>query len=165
MEQSGRIVQISVSPGGVPKTPVPQAEVTQAGVAGDRQKNLKFHGGPDRAVCLWAMEVIETLQQEGHPIAPGLAGENITLAGLDWNSLIPGTQLHLGTDLRVEITDYAAPCRQNMKWFADRRFSRISQKHYPGSSRLYGRVLAVGVVQEGDPVVVVNVENSSQSAG
>ncbi|NJL45485.1 MAG: MOSC domain-containing protein [Leptolyngbyaceae cyanobacterium SM2_3_12] len=154
MEASGRIVQISVSPGGLPKLPIPQAQVTPAGVAGDRQKNLKFHGGPDRAVCLWSLEVIEALQAEGHPMAPGLAGENITLAGLHWPSLAPGTHLHLGKTLRVEITDYAAPCRQNMKWFADRRFSRISQKHYPGSSRLYGRVLAEGMIQPGDPVIL-----------
>jgi len=126
-----------------------------AGVEGDLQNNLKYHGGSYRAVCLWSLEVIETLQAEGHPIAPGSAGENLTLAGIDWAALVPGCQLQLGSGVQIEITDYAAPCRQNMKWFSDRKFSRISQKHYPGSSRLYARVLTEGKVQPGDPVQVI----------
>lgn len=155
MGTSGRIVQINVSAGGVPKSPIPGAKITVAGVEGDLQNNLKYHGGSDRAVCLWSLEVIETLQAEGHPIAPGSAGENLTLAGIDWAALVPGCQLQLGSGVQIEITDYAAPCRQNMKWFSDRKFSRISQKHYPGSSRLYARVLTEGKVQPGDPVQVI----------
>ncbi len=49
----GRIVQLNTSPGGVPKLPVPEAEVTPSGMAGDRQRNLRFHGGPRRALCLY----------------------------------------------------------------------------------------------------------------
>lgn len=155
MTATGRIVQISVSQGGVPKLPVESAEVTPQGVAGDRQKDLRYHGGPDRAVCLWSFEVIQTLQQQGHPIAPGSAGENITLAGFDWGTLKPGTKIQLGSDLQLEITDYAPPCRTTMNCFADRKFSRISQKHYPGSSRLYARVLTGGVIRPGDEAVLL----------
>lgn len=70
MTDIGRVAQINVSPGGVPKLPVASAQVTAQGLVGDRQKNLKYHGGPDRALCLWSLEVIETLLAEGHPIAP-----------------------------------------------------------------------------------------------
>ncbi|MBW4481153.1 MAG: MOSC domain-containing protein [Tildeniella torsiva UHER 1998/13D] len=154
MPSVGRIVQINISDGGVPKLPVLAGEVTLAGLEGDRQRNLKFHSGPDRALCLWSLEVIERLQQEGHPIAPGSTGENLTLAGLDWATLIPGSQLQLGDQVRVEITDYAAPCRTLMRWFSDRRFSRIAQKHHPGSSRLYARVLRGGLVSTGDRALV-----------
>jgi MOSC domain-containing protein YiiM len=42
--------QINVSDGGVPKHPVFEAKISKEGVEGDRQKNLKVHGGPDRAV-------------------------------------------------------------------------------------------------------------------
>lgn len=155
MASSGQIRHINVSQGGVPKLSTPRARVTPQGLEGDRQKHLKVHGGPDRAVCLWSLEVIETLQREGHGIEPGSAGENVTISGLDWATLTPGTKLQLGSDVQVEITDYAAPCRQNMKWFADRKFSRISQKHFPGSSRLYARVLSEGVIQAGDPVQLI----------
>src|SRR3569832_2171795 len=77
--------QISVSDGGVPKLPVWEAKVSEQGLSGDRQRNLKFHGGPDRAVCLYSLELIEHLQAEGHPIDAGAAGENLTLSGLDWD--------------------------------------------------------------------------------
>jgi MOSC domain-containing protein YiiM len=161
--RSGRIVQISVSLGGVPKHPIASAQVTPQGIQGDRQKNLTYHGGPDRALCLWSWEVIATLQREGHPIAPGRAGENLTLAGLDWAQLGPGTQLQLGAAVQVEITDYAVPCRKIMRWFSDRRFSRISQRHYPGSSRLYTRVLQGGPLATGDRVLLL--PSAEPSAG
>ncbi|MEM0982004.1 MAG: MOSC domain-containing protein, partial [Cyanobacteria bacterium P01_H01_bin.58] len=108
--------------------------------------------GPERAVCLWAMEVIETLQQEGHNLAPGYAGENVTIAGLNWPKIIPGVRLQLGDTVLLEVASYAAPCRKNMRWFADKRYSRISQKHHPGSSRLYTRVLQTGFIRQGDEV-------------
>jgi MOSC domain-containing protein YiiM len=53
MYVEGRIVQISVSNGGVPKTAVPEARITEEGVEGDRQRHTEIHGGPDRAVCLF----------------------------------------------------------------------------------------------------------------
>lgn len=70
-----RVYQISMSNGGVPKLPVPEARMTTLGVEGDRQRNPDIHGGPERAVCLFSLEVIEALQTEGHPIAPGSAGD------------------------------------------------------------------------------------------
>jgi len=65
------LYQINVSDGGVPKHPVLEAVIATTGVAGDRQENLKFHGGPDRALCLYSQELIERLQDEGHAIEAG----------------------------------------------------------------------------------------------
>ena len=48
---TGTLVQLNVSRGGMPKEAVLQARVTKEGVEGDKQKNRKFHGGPDRAVA------------------------------------------------------------------------------------------------------------------
>ena len=146
--------QISVSNGGVPKLAVLQARVTKDGVEGDRQRNREVHGGPDQAVCLYSLEVIEALRAEGHSIAPGSAGENFTLAGMDWKSIKPGMLLRVGDAVRLEVVSYTAPCDNNACWFADEDFSRISQKRYPGWSRVYARVLADGVVKQGDPVFV-----------
>ena len=61
------ITQINISDGGTPKLPIPQVQITLDGLIGDRQRNLKYHGGPDRAVCLWSADIIQTLQNEGHP--------------------------------------------------------------------------------------------------
>lgn len=146
--------QVSVSDGGVPKRPVFEAKVGKDGIEGDRQENLKFHGGPDRAVCLYSLELIERLQDEGHSIDAGLSGENLTLAGLDWELMRPGVRLAVGPDIELEITGYTAPCTKNGQWFREEEFSRISQKKNPGWSRVYARVLREGVVRPGDEVVV-----------
>src|SRR5688572_3974682 len=106
-----RITGLQVSDGGVPKRALASAQVTVAGLAGDRQGNLKYHGGPDRAVCLLAQEVIDALAADGHPIHAGSTGENITIAGLDWASIVPGTRLRLGASALVEITSFTKPCR------------------------------------------------------
>lgn len=151
----GQIVQLNISKGGVPKRPIPTAQITPEGLAGDQQKNLKHHGGPDRAVCLWSAEIIEALQSEGHAIEWGSAGENITVAGLSWEELIPGVMLQLGDTVTLVITDYAQPCRTIGRYFQGRRYGRISQKRHPGTSRLYTRVLSTGQVQVGDVVKVL----------
>jgi len=146
--------QISVSGGGVPKLPVPEARITVEGVAGDRQRNREVHGGVDRAVCLISLEVIEALQAEGHTIKPGSSGENLTIAGLDWPRLKPGDRLRIGDAVRLEIVKYTEPCRFNAQWFLDGNFNRINQKKHPGWSRIYARVLAEGAVRSGDAVIV-----------
>jgi MOSC domain-containing protein YiiM len=152
LSDSGRIVQISVSPGGVPKRPVESADVTAGGVAGDAQRDLEHHGGPDRALCLFPMELIRTLQAEGHPIAPGQIGENLTVEGLDWDTVAPGVRLLLGEDVLVEVTRYTSPCGNIRAAFTGGNYARVSQKRHPGASRVYARVLRTGAIRRGDPV-------------
>lgn len=146
--------QISVSNGGLPKLPVPKARITTEGVEGDRHRNTLLHGGPDRAVCLFSLEVIKALQAEGHPIEPGSSGENLTVADLEWATLKPGDRLSIGKKVRLEIMSYTAPCRQNTCWFHDGNVARISQDHHPGWSRLYAKVVTEGLVRVGDLVTL-----------
>jgi MOSC domain-containing protein YiiM len=98
------------------------------------------------------LELIEQLQDEGHPIDPGSAGENLTLAGLAWEKLAPGQQLAIGPEVVLEITSYCAPCEWNARWFREGEYGRISQKKHPGWSRLYAKVLRGGLVRPGDEV-------------
>ncbi len=148
---SGRVASINVSAGGVPKNAVPEAAVTEAGVAGDRQRDLRYHGGPDRAVSLYSLELIEALRREGHPIGAGTAGENLTVAGLDWGAVVPGAEIRVGP-VRLQVTGYASPCSNIAGSFVRDNFMRISPKLRPGWSRVYARVLAGGAVRVGDPV-------------
>lgn len=150
------IHQINVSDGGVPKLPVDRAAVHVDGMEGDRQADRKHHGGPDQTLCLYSLEVIEMLQAEGHPIAPGSAGENLTIAGLDWAAGAPGQRYRIGDVPVIEITDVATPCAKNAQWFADGRFSRMSDTRHPGASRWYAKVLTPGIVAAGDPVLLLN---------
>lgn len=151
---------LHLSDGGVPKRAVAEAQVTTQGIAGDRQRNLKYHGGPERAVCLYSAERIAALQGEGHPIQPGDIGENVVLEGLDWDAVVPGARLRLGEEVVLEIASYTAPCQTIRRAFADERFSRISQKTNPGWSRVYARVLGEGTVRAGDAVALLSTTSS-----
>ena len=152
MSDHGRIVQISVSPGGVPKLPVPSARVTELGLEGDLHRDMENHGGPERALCIFSLEQIRALQAEGHEVDPGSLGENLTIEGLDWERVTPGRCLELGAGVLVEVTRYTSPCFNIKTCFTDGDVSRVSQKHHPGWSRVYARVLRAGTIRQGDAI-------------
>jgi MOSC domain-containing protein YiiM len=153
---SGRIVQLSISNGGVPKLPVDEARVTSVGLHGDAHRNHQHHGGPERAVCLYSMEAIRALIAEGHTVAPGALGENVTVEGLAWQTLSPGTYLRLGDRVLLQISRYTSPCFNIKASFKDGEYARVSQKRHPGWSRLYARVLVEGRIRTGDPVRILD---------
>ena len=153
---TGKIHQINVNPGGgVPKHRVAVTRLELGGVSGDKQNHRRFHGGPMRAVCLYSLERIEALQAEGHPISPGSTGENLTIAGLNWDEMKSGVRLQIG-EAQIELTKPTVPCFQITASFADDDFKRIGQKLNRGWSRFYARVLVEGEVREGDAVEVVS---------
>jgi MOSC domain-containing protein YiiM len=150
---NARVLQISVNPkGGVPKQGVLQARLQFNNVEGDKQRNTQFHGGPERAVCLFSWEVIRELQDEGHPIDCGTAGENLTISGMDWSALAPGVRLQIGEETLIEITRPTTPCKTIAASFIDGDFNRISHKKFPNATRYYARVLREGLVRAGDEV-------------
>ena len=150
--QAGAVAQLNRNGGGVPKLPVAEVAIGYGGLAGDVQQNRRHHGRPWQAVCLWSAEVIEGLQAEGHPIGFGSAGENVTVRGLDWSALSPGSRLLVGGAL-LQVSAYAIPCAKNQQWFRDGDFRRMAQDVRPGASRLYASVLVEGTVSTGDAVV------------
>lgn len=163
MADSGTVHSINTSRGGVPKLPRPEAAVTADGLAGDRQRDRRYHGGPMRAVSLYSLERVLALQQEGHPVDVGTMGENLTVAGLDWSRVGPGVRLSVG-DVLLEITKDAPPCKTIAGSFTDGGFTRASQKVHPGWSRFYARVLREGTVRVGDPVALAGVAPEEASS-
>lgn len=157
-ERVGWIFQINASNGGVPKLSRKLGEVTFNGLNGDNQANPDVHGGPERALCLYSLERILALQAEGHPIFPGSAGENLTLAGLDWSLVNPGTRLQLGADVLVQVTRYTSPCNTISGSFLKNDYSRISQKVFPGWSRVYAQVIQPGTIQVSDAVRISTLD-------
>lgn len=155
---AGSVAAVNLSRGGVPKLPVAEAEIGFAGVVGDSQKVRRHHGRPSQALCLWSLEVIEALAGEGHAVSPGAAGENLTLAGVDWAALRPGVRVVLGDgrDAPVaEITGWTEPCTTIAHCFAERDFRRIDHTRRPGWSRAYAAVVRGGPVRAGAPVTVL----------
>jgi MOSC domain-containing protein YiiM len=148
----GRIVQLNVSGGGVPKHPVDEAAVGWRGLEGDRHANPLHHGHPSQSLCLWSLERIEALAEEGHPIRPGFAGENPTISGLDWSLLRPGIRFSAGEGVLFETTAPATPCNENAGWFLGGDYRRMSHTLQPGWSRWYASVLSPGHLAVGDLV-------------
>ena len=150
---NGTLAGIFISDGGVPKLPVPDAEVDVAGVAGDRQAKRRYHGRVWQALSLWSAEVVAQLHADGHPVSPGAAGENLSLAGLDWIQLRPGVRLQIGGAL-AEISMPVTPCRQIAGCFADGDPWRIGHRRQRGVTRWYASVVQPGRIAVGDRVVV-----------
>src|SRR4029079_10360672 len=105
------------------------------------------------AFVLVSLEVVRALRGEGHPIAAGTTGENLTLGELDWAEVVPGRVVQVGA-ARLLITKYTTPCAKVGGSFLGDEFTRISQKLHPGWSRVSARVLEAGIVRIGDPVTV-----------
>jgi MOSC domain-containing protein YiiM len=102
---------------------------------------------------LYSLDVIRALQREGHPITVGGAGENLTVAGLEWTAIAPGAVVAIG-DVRLLVTKYAGPCEKIAHNFLDDDFTRIAHQRHQGWSRLCARVTAGGLVRVGDVVEV-----------
>ena len=157
--------QVNVSPGGVPKLPVPGAQVRRLGLDGDGHTEPEpTHGGELQAVSLYCIEALERVATDGHEAFPGAYGENLTLAGVDWPALGPGDRLAIGQGglliggLLIELTKHAAPCETIAHWFVDRQIARIRPKVHPEDARWYARVIVEGPVAAGDSVEVLGAE-------
>jgi MOSC domain-containing protein YiiM len=148
----GTLVQVNVSGGGMPKLPVASAKVTAHGVDGDWQRNRKYHGGPNRAVCIYSEELYAWLREKGIDLQNGSVGENFTTAGLDLSRLAKGDRLAVGERCIVEITDVRVPCSNLKKWDVD------LPELIVGSSGWVAKVVAEGVVKPGDSIRKVEKE-------
>lgn len=157
------MLQVNVSAGGVPKLPVDRALVGRFGLEGDGHHDYTEHGGPHRAVCLFGIEAIERLQAEGHPMAPGAAGENLTTSGIEWSFLPVGARARIGATLELELSSPTTPCATQKGNFSDGNFNRILIDRHPSDSRMYARVVTPGEVKPGD-VIRVSAPVGSRAA-
>ena len=143
------LAQLNVSNGGMPKLAVLFAFVGKAGVEGDKQRNLKYHGGPDRALCLFSEEQYAWLRSEhGIDLQNGSVGENFTTRGIDLNALKPGDCLRVGECL-IELTRIRKPCGQLAQWHPSLK------EIVEGRSGWVARVIEEGIVRPGDEIEVM----------
>lgn len=161
---TGRVLQVNISPGGVPKQAVDTANVGRLGLEGDAHDHFDVHGGPHRAVCLFAVEAIRRVAAEGHPIAPGSVGENLTTEGVELATLAPGTRLAFPSGLELEIAAPANPCDVIRGSFLEGKSGRISILRNPTDSRVYARVLHDGTVAAADAFRVLPPLPDSQAS-
>jgi hypothetical protein len=149
----GGVASLHASGGGVPKPAVDEAVVDVGGIVGDTQGNRRNHGRPWQALCLWSADLVDRLRAEGHPVVAGGAGENVSIAGVDWSRMRGGLTVQIGPVV-ARTSGPAAPCHKIGDCFTDRHWNRIDHDERPGWARWYASVLVGGTVRPDDPVTV-----------
>jgi MOSC domain-containing protein YiiM len=159
---TGTIVQLNISPGGVPKRAIREGFITPLGLEGDDHAHPEIHGGLRKAILMIAAEIIEDLAFRGYPVFFGAMGENLTTRGLDYRDLRIGDEVRAGGAL-LEITQPRGPCStldiygETLKSeIYDARVKQLdhSSPHW-GMSGFYASVISAGPVAAGDIISVV----------
>ena len=159
---TGSVQQISVSPGGVPKSAIAVGKVTLQGIEGYGHSHPAIHGGVRRALLLITAEGIEELAALGFPMAPGSLGENLTIRGIPRQVWRVGQRWRIGEDVVIEITMRRSPC-STLNAYGPRIhkaiFDALVEAGDPASpkwglSGFYAAVVVPGIIRSGDPVVI-----------
>ena len=160
---TGSIIQINISPGGIPKRPIPEATVTAEGILGDRWSHPDIHGGPKQALLLITSEGIEELIAQGYPLFHGALGENLTINGLDRRQMRVGQRYRAG-NVFLELTKLRGPCTtldvygpaiKHAIYDAQVKAGDASTPRW-GLSGFYARVLKGGTIRPRDIIALVD---------
>jgi MOSC domain-containing protein YiiM len=157
----GLVLQVNLSPGGLPKRPVREAFLTPLGFEGDSVAHPAVHGGPDKAALLIAAEAIEELTARGFPLFYGALGENLTTNGLDRRELRIGMRLRAG-DAFIELRRLRKPCAELDVYGPALRDALFREETAPGDpdwgmGGFYASVVRPGWVRAGAIISVVDV--------
>jgi MOSC domain-containing protein YiiM len=140
-----------------------RVRVAELNIEGDRQADLRFHGGADKAVYAYAREDYDWWEGElGHALTDGTFGENLTLAGLDLKSAHVGERWTVGSAV-LEVSGPRTPC-----W---KLGARMDSAEFPvyfaaaGRPGAYLRVIAPGQLAAGDRVEVVQRPEHNLTVG
>ncbi len=150
IDVGGRLVLTSIV-----KHPV-KGPVTLRGynLEGDRQADLRVHGGPAKAVYLYASEHYaywrDQLREELAEY--GAFGENLTAEGLIEDQVSIGDQYRFGSAV-LQVSQPRMPCFKLALRFG--RSDMVRRFWASGYSGFYFSVVTEGVMQAGDPVVKI----------
>jgi MOSC domain-containing protein YiiM len=158
---TGTVVQVSVSPGGIPKRAIPSATFTEIGIVGDAWR-YPFHGGRRKAILLVTIEGIDELVSHGFPLFPGALGENLTTRGLDRRERRIGHRLRVG-QAEIELTSIRAPCATLDVYGPGIQAAICDARAHAGDpesqrwglSGFYASVVHPGTVRAGDTIRLV----------
>ena len=140
---------------GIYKTPVNQRlHLSAVNLAGDGQADLKVHGGPDKAVCVYSADHYASWRQElgVEQCGPGWFGENFSVQGQRETDVAIGDTYRIGTAV-VQVSQPRAPC-----WKLGRRWNRVDMPKLvlqSGRTGWYLRVVEEGGVERGDTLALV----------
>ena len=121
---------------------------------GDRQADLRVHGGEDKAVYCYPLEHYDYWRRElpGHALPPGSFGENFTTEGFLEDYVYIGDQFSVGS-AQVVVTQPRLPCyKLGIKFQSDEMVKRFLTSARTG---FYLRVTREGEVGAGDEIKVI----------
>ncbi len=122
---------------------------------GDRQADLRVHGGPNKAVYVYPAEHYNYWRAElpGQPLPLGMFGENLTTEGLREVEIAVGDRLRIGT-AEFEVTSPRIPCyKLAAKFGRDDMIKRFLAARRPG---FYLKVLQEGALRSGNPIELLD---------
>jgi MOSC domain-containing protein YiiM len=143
---------------GIVKRPVHgPIRVGRFNLEGDKQADLRVHGGPDKAVYAYAAsrypEWLADFPEHRERLAYGAFGENLTIGGMSETDICAGDVHAIGSS-RLQVSQPRQPCFKFALRFADNRMPRAMVKS--GRSGWYYRVLEEGVLKAGDGIRVID---------
>jgi len=132
---------------GIFKQPVERAvAVRRLNLDGDRQADLRVHGGAEKAVYAYPAEHYAFWREQLPDLAlsPGYFGENLTTQGLAESTLFIGDRLRAGTALLM-VTQPRMPCyKLGMRFGRDDIIKRFLESRRSG---FYFSVIEEGEVE------------------
>ncbi len=146
------------------KSPVRgRVAVRATNIDGDRQADLSVHGGPEKAVYVYAQEDIDWWERElDRALDFGAFGENLTTVGLDVTAAILGQRWAIGSAV-FEVVQPRVPCYKLGVRFDDRSVPRrFAAAGRPGA---YLRVVTEGDIAADDAIVVLGSAQHNISVG
>ncbi|WHY88665.1 MOSC domain-containing protein [Neobacillus novalis] len=95
---------------GICKQTIEEAHLTKDGFLGDGVADLRNHGGPDRAVCVYPYEHYLLWEKEfANPLPSSTFGENLTVTNMLEKNVYIGDVFRLGEAV-IQITQGRIPC-------------------------------------------------------
>lgn len=155
---AGNVQPLQGTLSGIDKKPLSgRQRVESLGLAGDRQADLRVHGGPDKALHCYAWRHYDYWRERlpGHPLleAPGAFGENLSIAGMDEQEVCIADHWRIGTTL-LTVTQGRQPCFKLNLRFGTRSMAAWVQESLRAG--WYLRVLKPGTLAAGDRIELVD---------
>ncbi len=154
---AGTVQPLGNTVSGIDKRPVAGPQRVEAqGLVNDRQADLRAHGGVDKALHCYAWSHYASFWQAclpGHALLarPGAFGENLSIDGLDEQTVCIGDRWRVGSVL-LEVTQGRQPCfKLNLRFGVADMAHRVQDSLHAG---WYLRVLEAGELAAGDRIEV-----------
>jgi MOSC domain-containing protein YiiM len=146
MNRSGSVVAVCISEKkGERKKPIPVGELRENhGLVGDGHAG-EWH----RQLSMLAQESIDKMVAMGLDVKAGDFAENITTTGLELCTLPMGTQMTIGSDILLEVTQIGKECHTRCAIYYQAGDCVMPKEG------IFVRVLKGGLVRPGDEIVLL----------